>query len=174
MPHALQGVRNFGGMLLLICGTVGIAHAQVLVTPIVTKTAGLYHYNYSISNTSTSDLFDLDIVVPSDAAAGFPVILNLTAPSGFVATNDSVLGIVSFLEDTGTFGTTPQNGFAFDSPLSPGRSGFTANLSPPSGGITTFSGATQAPVTPEPGSVAIIGALAASGFCAVRRKSRRK
>ena len=175
MPQSLQRVRNLSSVLLLTLGTIGVASAQVIVTPIVTFSSGLYHYDYSISNTSASDLFDLDISVPTDAAAKTQVIRNLMAPAGFVAANDSVLGLVSFLEDTSTFTATPKNGFTFDSPFSPGAALFTANLSPPSGGIVTLNGRTSAPVaTPEPGSLAAFGALTASGLLAIRRKSRRK
>jgi hypothetical protein len=140
----------------------------------VTFSSGLYHYDYSISNTSASDLFDLDINVPTDAVAGTQVIRNLSAPVGFQSADDSVLGLVSFLEDTSSFTATPQDGFVFDSPFGPNNAVFTANLAPAAGGITTLTGQTLAPATPEPGSMAVLGALAASGIFAVRRKSRRK
>jgi hypothetical protein len=177
MPRTLQAVRHLGVGLLLALGVLGAADAQIIVTPTVTLVAGLYHYNYSITNNTASDLFQLDIAVAPDALAGTQVIRNLSAPTGFVAANDSVLGIVSFLEDTGTFSSTPQNGFIFDSPLAPAGSTFTGNLAPSStsgGPITTQSGNTRAPVTPEPGSLAAFGALTASGMFAARRKSRRK
>jgi hypothetical protein len=177
MPHALQRGRILVGALLLTLGTLGAADAQIIVTPTITLVSGLYHYDYSITNNTGADLFALDIAVSPDAAAGTQVIRNLAAPVGFTTSQDSVLGIVSFLEDTGTFSTTPQNGFMFDSPLAPASSTFTGNLVPSStspGPISTQGGRTRAPVTPEPGSLAVFGALAASGLLAVRRKSRRK
>jgi hypothetical protein len=177
MPHTLQTARHMGVGLLLAFGVLGAADAQIIVTPTVTLVSGLYHYNYSITNNTASDLFQLDIGVATDTAAKTQVIRNLGAPAGFVAANDSGLGIVSFLEDTGTFSSTPQNGFVFDSPIAPAGSTFTGNLAPSttSGGpITTQSGNTRAPVTPEPGSLAAFGALTASGIFAARRKSRRK
>ncbi len=175
MPRSLQAVRSMGGVLLLTLGALGAADAQVIVTPTVTFASGLFHYAYSISNPTTSDLFDVDISVPTDASAGTTVVQNLTAPLGFIATNDSVSGLVSFLEDTSTFGASPKSGFAFDSPLRPGGANFYANLAPPgSNQINTQGGRTQAPTTPEPGSLAVFGALTASGVFAVRHKSRRK
>lgn len=176
MSHSLQRARSLGAALILTLGTLSAAKAQVIVNPAVTFASGLYHYNYSITNNTGTDLFELDINVPSDAAAGTQVIRNLTAPVGFIAANDSVSGIVSFLEDTGTFSTAPQNGFVFDSPLGAGASYFTANLAPatPGGPIPTQVGSTRAPVTPEPGSLAVFSALALTGLAAVRRKSHRK
>ena len=176
MPQTLKGARSFGATLLLTLGTLGVAQAQVIVNPAVTFASGLYHYDYTITNKSGADLFELDIKVLPDATAGFAVIRNLAAPPGFVTGLDSVNGIVSFLEDTGTFGTTPQNGFVFDSPLAPSGSTFTANLAPANAGdpIPTQTGSTSAPTTPEPGSMAAFGALAMSGLVAARRKSHRK
>ena len=176
MPHIRQGGRILGGMLLLTLGSFGVAHAQIVVSPTVTFASGLFHYDYSISNSTPDDLFDLDIFVPSDASAGTTVVQNLSAPTGFLAANDFVLGTVSFLEDTSLFNATPQSGFAFDSPLGPGSAVFSGNLAPntPNGPINTLGGGTQAPATPEPGSLAVFGALTASGIFAVRRKSHRK
>lgn len=95
MPYALQGGRILGAVLLLTLGALGAANAQIIVTPTVTLVAGLYHYDYSITNSFTSDLFQVDINVSPDASAGTQVIRNLAAPVGFIAANDSVLGIVS-------------------------------------------------------------------------------
>ena len=63
MTHRAQ--RNtLVGMVSATCLFLlpGIASAQVS-TPTVTFGNGLYHYDYSISNTSADDLFDVDIHV---------------------------------------------------------------------------------------------------------------
>ena len=64
----------------------------------------------------------------------------LTAPGGNGPSSpsntayDSVLGLVSFIENQGVFTATPESGFSFDSPVAPGPGTFNATL---------FDGGTQ-------------------------------
>ena len=162
----LSGVVAAPIMLCLGCAVL----AQVpTVTPMVTFSGGLYHYNYSITNNSSNDLFDVSLHVQ----AGPGIILNLSAPVGYQSAYDSGLGLVDFLEDSSTFATgTPVSGFTFDSRLQPGRNqidGFTfdgANI------ITnSFTGTT---VVPEPGTFALLGATVTAGAMAMRRMKSRK
>jgi hypothetical protein len=136
----------------LVCFTSTLAMAgSITVTPTITAMAGIFHYDYSIANTTPNDVFLIDIPVPPSATA----IQNLTAPAGFVSAFDSGLGLVSFLENTSLFGSIPMGGFAFDSALAPGMATFQASFVNSTGGIETFSGATMAPV-PEPGSMGLL------------------
>jgi len=147
----------------------GLVHAQALITPTVTLLSnGAYHYNYSITNISADDLFDVDIQV----LGGPGVVFNVGTPTGFTSLYDYGLGLVSYTEDTGVFSTnTAVTGFVYDSFKAPKLSSFTANQTPASGGIITTSGATLAAV-PEPGSLALMGAISVVSLCALRRKRR--
>ncbi len=137
--------------------------ATISVTPSITPNGALFHYNYSITNGSGQDVPVIDIVVTK----GVSTILNLSAPSGFLFAYDSGLGLVSFLEDTGTFGPFALSGFAFDSPL-PGRpSAYVATFADGS----TTSGPTTAPV-PEPGALLLLGSSLVAG--ALWRGAREK
>jgi hypothetical protein len=102
----------------------------------------MYQYDYTVTNGTADDLFDLDISVTPGI-----VISGLTAP----------MGLVSFLENTASFGPTPATGFIFDSSFPPAGTTFTANLQDPATfDILTSSGTTQGPVvTPEPSSLTL-------------------
>lgn len=127
--------------------SIGLAAAgPVIVSPTVTHAAGAFHYSFAIANSGVDDLLLVDIPVPAVAQS----IFNLTAPSGFHAAFDSGLGLVSFLEDTSSFGTTPTGGFSFDSLTGPGDVSFQATLlGSANGNVFADSGPTTAPV-PEP------------------------
>src|SRR5215467_13093227 len=88
----------------------GIVHADIIVTANVTPNGGLFQYDYSIANQTADDLPVLDIAVTPHITIG-----DLTAPTGFETAYDSGLGLVSFLENTASFGSTPLSGFMFDS-----------------------------------------------------------
>ncbi len=167
MTHTLRAAHISGIALLLTLALMRSADAQVIVTPTVNFSDGLYHYNYSISNSTANDVFIVDITVPINLPS---VVQNLSAPAGFQSQFDSTLGLVSFLEDTSVFSATPVNGFIFDSPLAPGPAPFNTTFVTPGGQTGTGSGRTSAPATPEPGSLAVIGALGASGLLALRRR----
>ena len=121
----------------------------VTVTPAVTQNGSLFHYNYSITNTTGIDVPVIDITVNK----GTGVILNLVAPVGFMKAYDSNLGLVSFLEDTAAFGAMAISGFAFDSPISAKASSFAATFADGS----VMNGATLAPV-PEPATLSLFAA----------------
>jgi hypothetical protein len=142
--------------LVLLAFTFTIAAAgTITVDPAVNFTNGLYHYNYAISNTTPDDVFLIDVPVPR----GLATVMNLTAPVGFLTAYDSGLGLVSFLENTARFTSTPLSGFAFDSPNAPGAASFQATvLNSSTGGVYTQSGPTTAPV-PEPGYSAVLALL---------------
>lgn len=123
--------------------------APVTVSPVVTLSGSLFHYNYTITNGTGLDVPVIDINV----ARGTGIISNLTAPVGFLTAYDSNLGLVSFLENTALFGAAPLSGFAFDSPLPARASSFTATFADGS----VMSGATLAPV-PEPTAISLFGA----------------
>jgi hypothetical protein len=157
--------------LTVVCATLcaaGAARAQVTVTPSVTFSNGLYHYDYSVTSTLANDipLIDVDVAPQADA------VQNLMAPSGFQATFDPGLGEVTFLEDTSTFGSTPVSGFTFDSPLPAIATQFHALTVDDNGGLSTLSGPTLGPQVPEPGQVALLAAFSLSGTLLLRRRNR--
>lgn len=172
MPKLYNCIKTIGITGFLMASVLSAVNAQVIVSPVVTFSSGLYNYNYTITNNSTDDLFDLSIHVPAQATA----IKNLSAPAGFISAFDPGLGLVDYLEDTSTFALgVPISGFKFSSPYAPVAGIFDANLFTTSGSINTFSGKTVAPA-PEPGSIALLGAGAvASGllFNRFRRRTRR-
>ncbi len=158
-----------GALPFLVC-IASLANAQ---TPTVTGTSsfssGLYRYNYTITNNSPNELIDVAIHINSGP------VLNLTAPIGYTTNYDVNLGLVDFLENTSVFATgTPVSGFFFDSPLAPTRFGvFDALTADSLGNSASYSGTTLAP-SPEPGSLALMGAAALSGAFLLRRKRAKK
>ncbi len=163
------GVASIAVIPLLLC--IGSAtNAQIpTVAGVSSFSAGLYRYNYTITNNSPDELVDVTIHVNSAA------VLNLTAPTGYSTNYDAGLGLVDFLENTSVFATgTPVSGFFFDSPLAPTRFGiFDALTANNVGGSASFSGSTLAP-SPEPGSLALMGAAAISSAFLLRRKRSRR
>lgn len=146
----------------------GIVHAQVMVTPTVTQLAnGVYHYDYTISNNTNNDLFDVTIhVLPGVATA-----LNVMAPIGFKGFyTDSVLGLVDYTEDSAFFTATPLSGFTYDSFIAPHASIYDANqFDFGAGNIVTTTSTTLAAV-PEPGSQALLGFLGTATCFALRKR----
>jgi PEP-CTERM motif-containing protein len=153
-------VRMFRALALSIIAA-GLAHAGTVdVSALVTPEGPLFQYDYTVTNNdpTVDDLPVLDIAVTPGIS-----ITDLTAPSGFETAYDSVLGLVSFLENTQSFGTAPISGFMFDSSVAPAATTFTANLLDLNTfEIVTQSGSTQGPVVPEPSSLAAcaVGGLA--------------
>lgn len=161
---ALCGLRG----LAILAGCMGMtafARADVTVTPTVSFDNGLYHYDYTVANNSADELAILTLTT----LPGADTIQNLMAPDGFLADYDSGLGLVSFLEgDTGTFDPgSSVSGFSFDSPFQPGGTTFEA-LTIEGASVV---GTTLAPA-PEPGSIATLGALLATGAAVWRRRRR--
>lgn len=144
------------------------AQAQVSVTPTVGSSGGLFHYDYSVTNMTGNEVILVDVDVPQDPLA----VQNPTAPTGFKIAFDPGLGLVSFLEDSDLFSTTPVSGFTFDSIFGPGSTPFQATfIDPATGGLGTLPGITIGPTAvPEPGSLATLAALALSGTLLLRRR----
>jgi len=144
------------------------ADAQVKVTPTVTYDGLLYHYDYSVANSTLDPLAIVTVRVPALAEA----VLGLTAPGGFLAVYDPGLALVSFLEDAdedtaGSFAPgSAVSGFAFKSALGPGATDFEAI----DARGRVFRGGTVGPV-PEPGSVTMALALGA-GVVILRLRAR--
>jgi hypothetical protein len=165
----LQASYAFPRALVLLAGLVlsavaGPAAAQtVVVTPTVTPSGALFHYDYSVTNNGSFDLAIVNVNVAADPTA----IQNISAPTGFQIIFDAGLGILSFLEDFDpgtpeTFGPgLTISGFAFDSPFGPQPSTFDALDIV---GDTYFGdtdaplGSTTSPVVPEPFSLALFTA----------------
>ena len=155
--------------IVLMAGLSGrSASAQLLVSPTITSLSnGLYHYNYTITNNTGQDIYLIDINTAHQANA----VTNLLAPTGFQKAFDSGLGLVSFLEDTSSFSTTPLSGFQFDSIFQGGQVLFAGDYLDNNFNNQIVSGTTRGPVsTPEPGSLAILVTLSASGAFYFRRK----
>jgi len=152
-------------VLLLMLVSTFVFAGTVTVSSMVTPVGDLFHYDYSIANTTPNDLFLIDITV------GGSTIDNLSAPAGFKSAYDPGLGLVSFLEDTGLFGPVPQSGFSFDSPNSPGPGSFDATLVDSAGAFSMISGTTTTP-TPEPAYLPLIALLVPGFIVAIRRRQR--
>ena len=134
----------------------------------VTGSPGALTYSYTVTNGTADDPFVIDI--PVLKIPGF--VTNLVAPTGFKIAFDSGLGLVSFLEDSSFFTSTPVAGFSFKSAGAPGNVSFqSTTLSSTSGNVYTLSGATLAPV-PEPGYVVLTALSLLAGAVTRRRYSR--
>jgi hypothetical protein len=165
LTSLLRG-RTWQGIVLFLAASVFATADSVVVTPTVTSIAGGYEYSYTITNNTPDDPFVIDIPVPADPAAVF----DLTVPSGFKSAFDSGLGLVSFVEDSSYFTSTPQSGFSFDSPVAPGSVMFQATvLSSSTASLYTISGPTLAPV-PEPAYLSLSLLAGFVGLLIYRRK----
>jgi PEP-CTERM motif len=129
-------------------GTITTIEGSITVTDVVTPIGGgLFQYNYTIAD-GTADLAVLDIAVSPGVT-----ISGLTAPGGtaaYMTAYDSVLGLVSFIENNAIFPSTPLAGFIFDSPVGPGASTFGVTLF---GGPTGSGSGVTGPIVPEPTSL---------------------
>jgi hypothetical protein len=154
----LRTVRILGTFALSIiaagvmqAGTINLAEGAISVTDIVTPIGPLFQYDYTVTD-GTGELAVLDIAVTPGIT-----ISGLTGPGGpadFETAYDSVLGLVSFLENNSVFTSTPESGFIFDSSVAPSASTFGVTLFDG----TTGSGSVQGPVlaaTPEPSSLTL-------------------
>ena len=169
--HTLNqlAVRSALGLALLTFSSNLASAGPLTVSSTVTGGPGSYLYSYTVTNGTADDPFVIDI--PVLKLPGF--VTNLIAPTGFKIAFDSGLGLVSFLEDSSFFTSTPVSGFSFRSIGAPGNVSFAATtLSSTSGNVFTLSGPTQAPV-PEPGYLSLVG-LGLSAAVIVRKKFRFK
>lgn len=164
----LRTVRILRTLALSIFAAA-LAHAGTVdVSVDVTPDGSLFQYDYTIAD-GTGELAVLDIAVTPGIA-----ITGLTAPGGdsaaspFNTAYDSVLGLVSFIENQGIFTATPESGFIFDSSVAPNASTFNATLFDG----TTQGGSVQGPIVPavpEPSS-AIPCALASAALLFWRKR----
>jgi hypothetical protein len=152
-------------------GLAGSAQAQVIVSDTVTQSGGLYHYDYTVTNDSASDLLFLDIAAPPDPTA----VQNPMAPAGYDISFDSGLGLVSLLEDTDPFfnpqffGPTPVSGFTYDSPFAPMDTTFTAYTEDVNNNLVVLASGS---VVPEPGAASAYLICGATGALLLRRRQR--
>jgi hypothetical protein len=107
--------------LLIVVGLLAHAsavHGSILVRGTVTPLGGSFLYVFEVENTGPDDY----VIVSLDAPVADPLIgPTLTAPAGFVASYDSGLGIVDFLEGADLFAAgTIHGGFSFESLAGPG------------------------------------------------------
>ena len=144
--------------------TITTADGTISVTAVVTSIGPLFQYDYTVAD-ATGELAVLDIQVTPGAD-----ISGLSAPGGSSAfnttidtvnTSDGQEEFVSFLENNGTFSSTPESGFIFDSSIAPHDSTFDVTLFDG----TIGSGNVRGPLvpTPEPSSLA----LSALGVAAI-------
>jgi hypothetical protein len=174
MQRSTMGSRllTIGAAVGALC-VAGAAHAQVIVSDLVTQSGGLYQYDYTVTNTSSSDVFDIDITAPADPTA----VQNPTAPAGYGISFDSTLGLVSLLEDTDPifnpqfFGATPVSGFEYDSPFAPTAATFTAYSTDAFGNIIVLASGS---VVPEPGALPLCAACTLTGTLLFRRRISRR
>ncbi len=164
--------RNLLGLAVALCVffTASAAHATLIVEATVTPIGGLFHYDFSVTNNAAEDVV---IVSITDAPVGDPFIdPSLVAPVGFLASYDSGLGFVDFLEDTDLFGVgTTKSGFMFDSASGPTATTFsTFEALTVQGNLLT--GQIRTNVIPEPGTITLllVGMGAIVAFTVRKRK----
>ncbi len=102
------------------------ASATLMVDAAVTPLGGSFLYELTVDNASADDFS----VITLDAPIADPLIdPSLTAPSGFLALYDSVLGLVDLVEDAAFFAAgSVVSGFSFESGAGPGDGFFTTFL----------------------------------------------
>lgn len=176
-PRRLAG-SLFAGPLVL-AGALGVlfspgaARAQLSILSNVQTTNGtLFNYSYSVTNAS---LTGQDFPVITFAAPSTPGgLMSLMAPAGFQISFDPGVpggGLVSFLEDSQVFSTTPAV-FSFSSTFAPTVLPFQAVGLDSMGNGLTASGTVLAPQpVPEASTLVSLGAgVLLLTFCAVRRR----
>lgn len=171
-PRRLTGTLVLAGALgALFSG--GAARAQVSILSNVQTTNGtLFNYSYSVTNSSmTGQDFPVITFAAPSLAGG---LTSLLAPTGFKISFDPGVpggGLVSFLEDSQMFSSTPAV-FSFTSAFGPTVLPFQAVGFDSSGNGITSSGTVLAPQpVPEASTMVSLGAgVLLLTFCAVRRR----
>jgi hypothetical protein len=149
--------------------SVSAAQAQVTVSDLVTPNGALYHNNYTVTNSSSTDVLLIDITAPADPSA----VQNPAAPAGYGISFDPGFGLVTLLEDTDPlnnpqfFGSTPVSGFQYDSPFAPTGAIFTAYAVDANGNLIVLR---SSAVTPEPGMLSVCTASVLTGGLLLRRR----
>lgn len=174
LPLAAVATLAFGAL------APGIARAQsVLVNGTRTGNAGLFTYNFAVTNNTAVDLVTFSLSIPVNTS-----LVSLTAPSGFLAFYEpnpqgdgSVPGSVDFLGDTGTIAPrTTLPGFSFQStsaftPFSLTLLDINGRSYMASGSAVNFPGITTIVAAPEPGTLGLL-ILASVPVAAVARRRR--
>ncbi len=133
------------------------AGAALMVDALVTPGGGSFLYELTVDNASGDDFS----IVTLDAPLADPSIdPSLTAPAGFLALYDDVLGFVDLVEDSAFFAAgSIVSGFSFESGAGPGDGFFTTFV-----GLTTlgepFAGEVSisvAQAVAEPGLASLLG-----------------
>lgn len=169
MLRTRQYIRSLGLASLLYALVVpsSVHAASLTVTPMTTSNGGLFHYDYTISNDTTTD-FSL---VTIEVAARPDAVQNLVIPNGFLSSFDASLGLLDFggADSPGFTAGATFSGFAFDSPLQPEASSFTALRLDANENPVTLTGQTLAPTAvPEPSS--LVGLALVPSLLLFRRK----
>jgi hypothetical protein len=155
--------------LLLFVGSTAVS-AELEVEATVLPLPGRFHYEFSITNSSATDVILVSIV---DAPLADPLIdSTLMGPAGFLTSYDANLGFVDFLEDVQLFASgTTTSGFSFESLAGPQSAAlhsfeaFDANLE-------LITGMVQTTVVPEPSNMAAWTVPVM--LCLIRRRTRRR
>ena len=170
-PLRLAGSLVLAGALGVLF-SAGAARAQVSILSNVQTTDGtLFNYSYSVTNASlTQDFYAINIAAPSLAGG----LTSLSAPTGFKIAFDPGVpggGLVTFLEDSQTFSSTPAV-FSFSSAFGPTVTQFGAVGIDGSGNSLTASGTVIAPQpVPEASTLVSLGAgVLLLTFSVVRRR----
>jgi hypothetical protein len=156
--------------LTLLCFAPLLHADPIVVSATVTQSGSIYTYDYTVTDNlppADNDVFLIDVSVPAVPGS----VYGLAAPDGFKIVFDSGLGLLSFLEDTNSFNSTPVGGFMFMSLGAPGPTKFEASVLNSAYDLSTMDGATvgpgsagtDPPPVPEPGTML----LTASGFSLV-------
>jgi hypothetical protein len=138
---------------LVQADTIVTLAGTISVTSMVTPIGSLYQYDYTVAD-GTGELAVLDIgVTPGITISDFAVP---GGPDAFSTAYDSVLGLVSFLENNSIFADIPTSGFSFQSPVAPAPSNFFVTLFDGTTGTGSVLGpVVQTGVVPEPGSLTL-------------------
>ncbi len=171
-PRRLAGPLALAGALGALF-SAGAARAQVSILSNVQTTNGtLFNYSYSVTNASlTGQDFPVITFAAPSLAGG---LTNLSAPTGFQISFDPGVpggGLVSFLEDSQMFSSTPAV-FSFTSAFAPTLTPFQAVGFDAAGNSITSSGTVSAPApVPEASTlVSLAAGVLLLTFCAVRRR----
>ena len=170
----MKKLIRLGGLLLLCLSASLSVRAQLTVQPAVSFSSGIFNYSYSVTNQTP---FDISIVTLSGIFSAPNAVQNLQAPVGFLASYDSGLNLLSFIEDTQSFAAGLSSGpFTFDSPYAPSAGSFeaidiTGNFLV---GVTSVPGAAGIGAVPEPSTTALLGAVALLGVILTRKIFPRK
>jgi len=155
-------------LILALALTAQTARA-ITMNMTATDLGGSFRYDISINN---NEVVDLAIVSIIDAPAGDPLIdPSLVAPAGFLASYDSGLGFVDFIEAAATFAAgSTVGGFSFESLAGPGAYFTTFEALSVLG--ESFRGSINVTMisVPETGSTLVMAGLGFMALAFIRRR----